>query len=200
MEDTEAVFVAGLKQFRQVGFKVATGAGPGTVVIETPYATIGQDAPTNAALRSDLGRRKVSEDLAVGRTGHDLAVLITGIQSEAEPLALFHHQRVQVAVAGLPLGRSALLGGSVGKKQVIGNVFVTDRALLRQVVGPSEQLQDGTDQVQFGRRFVGVCGKAEGIILLTYAFFERSKRLRLGNRGFPLGCGLYTVGEEVVGE
>ena len=200
MEDTEAVFVAGIEQCFQVSFKVATGAGPGTVVIETPHAAIGQDAPTNAAPRSDLGRRKVSEDLAVGRTGHGLAVLITGIQSEAEAFALFHHQRVQVAVAGLPLGRSTLLGGSVGKKQVIGNVFVTDRALLRQVVGPSERLQDGTDQILLGGGFVGVCGTAEGIVPLTHAVPERGKRLRPGDRGFPLGRGLYAVGEEVVGE
>ena len=33
MEDTEAVFVVGIEQCFQVSFKVATGAGPGTVVI-----------------------------------------------------------------------------------------------------------------------------------------------------------------------
>ena len=134
------------------------------------------------------------------RTGHGLAVLITVIQSTAEPLALFHYQRVQVAIVGLPLGGSTLLGGSVGKKQVIGNVFVTDRALLRQVVGPSEQIQDGTDQILLGGGFVGVCGTAEGIVPLTHAVPERSKRLRPGNRGCPFGRGLYAVGEEVVGE
>ena len=136
----------------------------------------------------------------MGRTGHGLAVLITGIQSAAEPLALFHYQRVQVAIVGLTFGGSTLLGGSVGKKQVIGNVFVTDRALLRQVVGPSEQLQDGTDQILLGGGFVGVCGTAEGIVLLTHAVPELGKGLRAGNRGFPFGRALYTVGEEVVGE
>ena len=41
LEDTEAIFVARLQQCSQVGFVVAAGAGPGTVVIETPYSTIG---------------------------------------------------------------------------------------------------------------------------------------------------------------
>ena len=134
------------------------------------------------------------------RAGPDFVVLIMGIQSDAEALAFFHHQSVPVAVAGLTLCGSTLLGADVGIKQVIGDVFLTGRALLRQVIDPSEQIQDWSDQILLGGSFVGVCGTAECLVLLTHTFPERGKRLWPGNRGFPFGRGLYAVGEEVVGE
>ena len=48
------------------------------------------------------------------------------------------------------------LGLSVGEKEMVGDVLVAVGALLRQVVGPAEQLEDRPDEVLLGDGLVGL--------------------------------------------
>ena len=66
VEDPQVLLPAGFEQVRQVGFEVAARSGPGAVVVEPPDAAVGEHAPAQPALRLDLGRGQVPEDLAVG--------------------------------------------------------------------------------------------------------------------------------------
>ena len=162
MKGAEVVFFAGVEQCGQIGLVVAAGTGPGAVVVETPDAAIGEDAPANAALRLDLGRRKVSEDLAVRRPGPEPFFPVAGVERKTEALALLDHGGVPVTGFRAAFGGGAPLGVGVGKKQVIGDVFIASGALLGQVVGPSKQFQDRTDQILLGFGFVGIRGNGGG--------------------------------------
>ena len=73
----------------------------------------------------------------MGRAGLDPVVAVPGVQREAEPFALFHYRGgpVQLLSAG-PAG-GAGLGVGIGEEEVVGDILVAVRPLLRQVVGPS---------------------------------------------------------------
>ena len=122
------------------------------------------------------------------------------VQRQAESLALLYSDRVPGAGAWLSLRGGPLLGTGVGKEQVVGNVLPARRSLLWQIIGPSEQLEDRPDQVLLGDRFVGVRGTAEGLVPPGNVLPESGERLGVVNRDLPLGCGLYAVGEEVMGK
>ena len=200
VEETKAVFVAGFEHLRQVGFKVAAGTRPGAVVIEAPNPAIRQYSPSDTAVRHDLGRREVSEDLAVGGPGLGFAVLVAGIQSEAEPLALFHRHSVPEAIAGRFLFSSPLCRIGVLEQQVVRNVLVTRCTLLGQVVDPSQKFQNRTDQLLLGDGFVRFLEPAETLVNVEDVVPELGECLGLGDGSLPLGSGLYAVGEEVMGE
>ena len=106
MEETKTFFVAGFEHLRQLSFKVAAGAGPSAVIVKAPHSSIRQYSPSDAVVRHDLGRREVSEDLAMGSASLGLTVLVAGIQCTTEPLALLHRQSVPEAIVGLFLGSS----------------------------------------------------------------------------------------------
>ena len=150
-EGAQAVGVLRADKGFQVYFAVAAGAGAGAAVIEAPDAAIGEDAPADAPVRTDVGGGQVAEDLGVGRTGMAALVAVACVQGQAEAFALSDDQRVGVAIlAGL--GSGAGLGVGIAKEQMVGDVFVAFIALLGQVVGPAEQIEQGADQVLLGRQ------------------------------------------------
>ena len=200
VEDEQILFAAGCEQVRQVSLEVAAGPGPGAVVVEAPDAAVGEQAPAQAALRLDLGGGQVAEDLAVGGPGVESGLPVALVQGQAEALALLQGEGVPGPGGGVALRGGALLGTGVGEEQVIGNVLVAGGPLLRQVVGPAEQLQNRPDQVLLGDCLVRLRGSGEGFVALEDGFPEGGEGLRVSGRGLPLGGGPYAVGEEVVGE
>ena len=58
MKNAEFVFVVGLEQFCQIGFKETAVARSGAIVVQPPDAAIGEYPPTNGILRLDLIRRR----------------------------------------------------------------------------------------------------------------------------------------------
>ena len=111
------------------------------------------------------------------RPGPNYVVLVTGVEGESEPLALLDHQRVAVAQVRVVCG-GAGLGVRVGEEQQIGDVLVAGRALLRQVVGPSEQLQHGADKLLLGYGLVGIAVSVEVVVTLPDAVAETPARWR----------------------
>ena len=190
----------GGEQVGQIGLEVAAGPGPGAVVVQAPDAAVGEQAPADPALRLDLGGGQVAEDLAVGRPGVESGLPVALVQGQAEALALLHDGGVPGAGGGVRLGRGAFLGAGVGEEQVVGDVLVARRALLRQVVGPPEQLQHRPDEILLGDRLVGVGGPGEGFVMAEDGLAEGGEGLGVSGRGLPLGGGPDAVGEEVVGE
>ena len=104
------------------------------------------------------------------------------------------------AGAGVAFRGGAILGIGVGEEQVVGDVLVAGRPLLRQVVRPPEQLQDRPDQVLLGDGLVGVRGAGEGVVAVEEGGAEGGEGLRVRGGRLPLGGGPDAVGEEVVGE
>ena len=200
VEETKTIFLARLEHLRQVCFKVAAGARPCAVVIKAPNLAVRQYSPSDATVRLDFGRREVSEDLTVGCAGRRRAVLIAGIQSEAEPLALFHRQSVPVAIPGHLLCSSPPRRLGILEQEMVGDVLVTRGALLGQRVDPSQEFQNGTDQLLLGHRFVRVLEPTHGLVAEAEIVFELGEGLGLGEGSIPLDCGLYPVGEEILGE
>ena len=93
-------------------------------------------------------------------------------------------------------GGGAGLGGGAGEEQVVGDVLVVVAALLGQVVGPAEELEEGADELHLGGGLVQgvegggvleegaglgaegveVCGLGEGFLPgggVEDAFFEK---------------------------
>ena len=127
-------------------------------------------------------------------------VSVPGLQGQAEPFALFHHDSIEVTLFPTGSADGAFLGVSIGKQQEVRNIFVAGGALLRQIIGPVQQLQHRTNQFLLGYRLVGVLGTRQGVILLADSVPERLK-LRRRRDGFsPLRRGFDAVGEEVVCE
>ena len=76
------------------------------------------------------------------RRGLAPALLAAGVQGQAEPLALFHHNSIAVTLFRASFGNGPFLGVNIGKQQEIRNIFVPGGALLWQVIGPSQQLPE----------------------------------------------------------
>ena len=102
-------------------------------------------------------------------------------------------------VAVLWIGRAGAegLGFGVGEEQVVGDILVAVRTLLRQVVGPAEELEGRPDEVLLGEGLVGLMVLPEGLVDADEVLPEGGA-VRCRRR--PLGGGLDAVGEEVVGE
>ena len=186
--------VVGMESGFQVDFVVAAGAGEGAAVVETPDAAVGEDAPADAPVRVDVGGGKIAEDLAVRRTG-----LVACVERQIEAFALGDGQGVGVSFGG-GFGGGKVFGFGIAEEQMIGDVFVVVAALLGQIVSPTEQFEEGPDQLLLGGGLVD--GVEVGGIL--------DKGLRLSAEGVEV-CGLGQgflpgVGvedaffEEVVGE
>ena len=136
----------------------------------------------------------------MGRRGLASAVPAASVQGQAEPLALFHHNSIAVTLFRAGFGNGPFLGISIGKQQEIRNVFVPGGALLRQVIGPSQQFQNRTDQFLLRDRLVRVLGMGQGVITLTDAVPECIELRRRRNGRPPFRRGLDAVGEEIVSE
>ena len=132
MKNAELIFLAGLEQFCQIGFKVAASTRSSAIVVEPPDAAIGQNAPANAPLRLDLSRRQISKNLTVRRPTLRPIIPVSAVERKPKALALFNYCRV---LEGAPGPR---LGVGVSKKQVIGNVLMAGGARLRHILSPSQ--------------------------------------------------------------
>ena len=130
----------------EVDFAITAGAGERAAVVETPDAAVGEDAPADAPVRADVGRGQVAQDLAVRRTG---LFSFACVEGQAQALALGYGEGVGVTLrAGF--GGGAVFGVGVAEEQMVGDVFVVVAALLRQVVGPAEQGEEGADELLLG--------------------------------------------------
>lgn len=106
-------------------------------------------------------------------TGKTLEVELEGVEGKAKALSLGDGEGVAVARLG-DLLDSAAFGVGIAKQQVIGDVLVVVAALLGQVVGPTEETEEWTDQLHLCSGFVdgvkagglfekGQCLGAEGV-------------------------------------
>ena len=148
------------------------------MVVEAPESAVRQDAPANVAVGLDIGGREVAQQLAVGRAGLDPVVAVPGIEGQAEAFALLDDGGVTVAFAGVgPAGRLGL-GLGVGEQEMVGDVLVAVGALLGQVVGPAEEVEDRPDEVLLGDRLVGLPVLGELAVDAGEAPPEGRRRLR----------------------
>ena len=197
VERAQLVFSVALEDVGEIDLEVAGGAGTGALIVETPRAAVGEDSPAGAAVGGVFGRTQVAQNLAVRRPCPDHVVLVAGVEGEADPLALLDHERLTVAEVYVGSRAGAHLGVRVGEEQQIGDVLVAGRALLRQVVGPSQQLQHGADKLLLGYGFVGAAVRVEGVVAPPDAV---AKRLRVCGGRVPPGRGLDALGQVVPGE
>ena len=200
VEEAEPILAAGRQHLSEVGLEVAGSAGTGAVVVETPEAAVGQESPPDSALRLDVSRREVPENLAVGRPGLASGVPVAGIKVKTEPLALLHHYGVPESFLRVGSPGGALLGCGIGEEEIVGDVLVASCPLLRKVVGPSQELQDRANQLLLGDGLVGAFGAAQRIAALTNAIPKCGKCRRARDGRAPLGGRLYAFGQEVVRE
>ena len=188
------------KRVGEIDLEVGGGAGAGAAVVEPPDAAVGEDAPADAAVRHGVGGVQVAQYLAVRGFGAAGGVFAAVVQGQAEALALLDDEGVPVAVGGRGSLDGAGLGVGVGEQQVVGDVLVAVGALLGEVVGPAEQLEDGADQVLLGGGLVGGRGGGEGVVARAEAVAEGVERGGVVEGGAPFGGFAYALGEEVFGE
>ena len=169
----------------------------------TIFRALSSTKAQSSSLRAvglDVGGREVAQQLAVGRAGLYSVVAVAGIEGQTEALALLDDGGVTVAFAGVgPAGRLRL-GLSVGEQQMVGDVLVAVGALLRQVVGPAEELEDRPDEVLLGEGLVGLPVPGEVAVDAGEALPEAGVGRSFGWAHRPFAGGLDAVGEEVVGE
>ena len=143
----------------QIDFVVAAGAGAGAAVVEAPDAAVGEDTPTDAPVRADVGGGEIAQELGMGRAGAAAIVVVACVEGQAEAFAFGDGEGVGVALGGEFGGGGAGLGGGVGEEQMVGDVLVAIAALLGQVFVPAEESEQRADQILFGGGFVGGSGK-----------------------------------------
>ena len=135
-EAAQAVGVLLMEEGFEVYLVEAAGAGAGAAVVEAPDAAVGEDAPADAPVGTDVGGGEVAQELGMGRAGQAALVAVAGVKEKAVALAFGDRQGVGVAVRAV-FGGGAGLGVGVGEEQMVGNVLVAFVALLGQVVGPA---------------------------------------------------------------
>ena len=97
-------------------------------------------------------------------------------------------------------GGGAGLGGGAGEEQVIGDVLVLVAALLGQVVGPAEQIEEGADELLLGG---GLVQGVEGCGVLEAGAGLGAEGVEVGGLGegfLPGGGAADAFFEKVVGE
>ena len=181
----------------KVDFVVAAGARAGTAVVEAPDAAVGEDTPADAPVGADIGRGQVAQDLCVRCAGLSVVVLVVCVEGAAEALALGDGEGVHIASRGW-LVDGAGLGGGVAEEQMVGDVLVAVAALLRQVLGPAEQLEQRADQLVLGGGLVdGV--EAGGVVEQGERVGAEGFELRGIGQGFLPGLGAEDAFFEEVG-
>ena len=133
------------------------------------------------------------------RTGRAAVVAVACVERQAEALALGDNQGVGVTFRS-GFGGGAGFGLYVGEEQMVGDVFVAVAALLGQIVDPTEQLKQGTDQLLLGGGLVdGV--KVGGIIEKGMRLSAEGDEFRGLGQGFLPGIGAEDAFfEKVAGE
>ena len=76
----------------------------------------------------------------------------------------------------------------------------TTNESMSKVIGPSEQLQHGANQLLLGDRLVRVHGTAQGLIPFPNAVPERLECVGGRDRLPPFGRGAYPLGQKVLGK
>ena len=133
----------------------------------------------------------------MGCAGLDPVVRVPGIEGQAEAFALLDYGGVTVPAPWVGSAGGAGLGLGVGEEEMVGDVLVAVRALLGQVVGPAEEVEDRPDEVLLGDCLVGLPVLGESLVDAG----EAAPEAGVGGRGGrPFRCGLYSVGKEVVRE
>ena len=99
-----------------------------------------------------------------------------GVQRQTELLALFDHRGVLVAFLRVGPTGGVDLGRRIDEQEIVRDVLVTGCALLRQVVSPSQRLQDRADQLLLGSGFVGLLVAAELPVARAEGVPEGGKR------------------------
>ena len=196
-EGHEASVVVTRQHRLQVGLVVGAGAGPGPMIVQAPDAAVGQDSPPDAPVGDRLRRGQVPQNLAVGCAVLDLVGQVSAVEREAGPLALLNQQGILVAVLRVGAPGGLHLGIGVGEKQVVGDVLVPLRPLLRQVVGPAEKVQRRPHQVLLSQGLVGRCKLSELVNPGRKSFLKGGKCLRLAQAIPPLGCSPDPVGKKI---
>ena len=198
-EGAQGAAIVHLGRGFEVGFVVAAGARAGAAVVEAPDAAVGEDAPADAPVRVDIRRRQVAQDLRVRRAALALLLFVACVQRHAEPFALGDGKGIGVALRSRLGGRACFRLG-VAEQQMVVVVLVAVAALLRQEVGPAEQLQQRADQLLLGRGLVYRV-KAAGVVEQGERLGAEGVKLSGIGQGFPPGVGVVDAFfEKIAGE
>ena len=135
-EGAQGVVIALFHHSLDIRLIEGVGAGAGAEIVEPPDGAVGQNAPANAPIGSALRGRQVAQDLAVGRAPLHGVTVVAVVQRQAVTLALLYDERVLIAVRGALARVCPVLRFRIGKEEMIGNVLIASRPLLRQVVAP----------------------------------------------------------------
>ena len=200
MEDPQLVLATRPRQVAQIGLVVAAGARPRAVVVEPPDDAVGQHAPAHATLGSQVRGLQIAQDLTVRRVAGGAVAGVPHVQRQPEALALLHDQGAAESRLRILLGDGARLRCGVGEQQVVGDVFVSRRTLLRQVVPPAQCLQQRPHQLLFGGRLVQGRHVAEGVELAARRLVEGGEGSRFRERAFPVRRRLDAVGQKILRE
>ena len=168
------------------------------MVVQTPHATVGQNTPPDAPIRLDLRRRQIPQYLAVRRPRPAPLIRVPCIQRESKPFALLDNPGVPVTLPGAASRSCALLGVRVREQQMVRDILVSRRPLLRKVVRPSQKLQHRPDYLLLGDRLVRTVQTHQSAISLTDPVPERAKLPHRRHRLPPFGSRLYPIRQEIL--
>ena len=196
-EGPQAILVARPQHIGHVDLEEAARPRTGAPVVQPPHAAVGKDSKPDASLRSDIGARQIAQHLPVRRAAAKPVGAIALIKGEPEAFALLHDQGVLKAVVGIAATSGACLGCHVGEQQMVGNVLVAGGSLLRQVVGPTQQLQHRTNEILLGHRLIGLMQRIEALVCSAEFTAEVGE---LQRRRFPFRSRADAVGEKELTE
>ena len=106
------------------------------------------------------------------RAGLHAVATVPGIQRQAKAFALLQGRGCCIALVGHARAR---FGIRIRKQQVIGDVLIACRALLWQIIHPSQQLQQRADQFLLSSGFVGLGVVGECIVCMRQFVPEAGK-------------------------
>ena len=173
-EGEQAFIVAGeIEKRREIDFEELLRDGPGTLVIEPPPCTVGEDAPSQLAGRQIVHAPKVAEHLSRGRV---FLAPASGAAVERAPPALGLDDRETEFIALPFLGEAigTVLSGGVCEQQAVGYVLAAlgGEVLLAKTRLPPELQEDRPDQIVFGLTFIGRTGDGEAGENVPHRGFE----------------------------
>ena len=119
--------------------------------VKTPNGPVGENPPAYPAIRHRFRSGQVPQNLSVGRAALHFIGLVPVVERKTETLAFLDQQSIRVSVLRRAPGASPLFVRAIGKERVVGYVFVPRHPLLRQVIGPSKQVECRAHQVQLGQ-------------------------------------------------
>lgn len=141
----------------EVDLQELLGPRASALPVEPPVPAIGEDAPLDPAVGSDLRARQVTKHLSRGSAGIDSVTRLPTVERALPSLRLDEAGAIPVARVVAALLLSGGLGVGGGEEELVGDVGTTGSrcTLLRQDVFPSERGEHRQDEVLLGDRFVG---------------------------------------------